>query len=117
MRVAHPLVILAPGRSYTSVVCTMLGQHPQMYDLPELHLFTCSMIWQWWAIFGKTIFGHGLLRAVAEINWGVQTEVTIKLAKWFLKQHFHWETVDMFTELAQQVYPLIPVEKSPATAY
>jgi hypothetical protein len=42
MRVGHPLVILAPGRSYTSVVCTMLGQHPQMYNLPELHLFACE---------------------------------------------------------------------------
>jgi hypothetical protein len=117
MPVAHPLVILAPSRSYTSVVCAMLGQHPQMYDLPELHLFTSDMIWQWWAFFGRTIYGHGLLRAVAELNWGAQTEETIELARWFLKRWFYRETGDLFTALAQHVYPLIPVEKSPATAY
>src|SRR5260221_9464285 len=32
---ADPVFILALPRSFSSVVCGMLGQHPQMYGLPE----------------------------------------------------------------------------------
>jgi hypothetical protein len=35
----RPLFILAPPRSFTSVICGMIGQHPQMYGLPEVNLF------------------------------------------------------------------------------
>ena len=31
----EPLFILAPPRSFTSVVCAMIGNHPQMLGLPE----------------------------------------------------------------------------------
>ena len=34
-----PVFILAPPRSYTTLICAMLGQHPELYGLPELHLF------------------------------------------------------------------------------
>ena len=33
-----PVFVLAPVRSFTSVVCAMIGQHPQMYGLPETNL-------------------------------------------------------------------------------
>ena len=35
----EPLFILCPLRSYSSLVCMMLGQHPEMYGLLELNLF------------------------------------------------------------------------------
>ena len=41
---AAPLVILCPARSFSSVVCAMLGQHPQTYGLPELHLFITDTV-------------------------------------------------------------------------
>ena len=34
-----PLFILCPGRSFSSVVASMIGQHPDAYGLPELNLF------------------------------------------------------------------------------
>jgi len=40
----HPLLILASPRSFTSVICAALGQHPQMYELPELHLFVADTL-------------------------------------------------------------------------
>ena len=40
----HPLLILASSRSFTSVICAALGQHPQMYELPELHLFVADTL-------------------------------------------------------------------------
>jgi hypothetical protein len=37
--VAFDLVfLLAPPRSFTTVVSSMLGQHPQLYGLPEMLL-------------------------------------------------------------------------------
>ena len=35
-----PLIILAPARSFTTIVGTMLGQHPNMYSVPEVNLFS-----------------------------------------------------------------------------
>ena len=33
-----PLFILCPGRSFSSVVSAAIGQHPQLYDVPEIYL-------------------------------------------------------------------------------
>ena len=33
-----PLFVIAPPRSYTSVIGGMLGQHPETYGLPEVNL-------------------------------------------------------------------------------
>ncbi len=41
---ASPLFILCPIRSFSSVVCAMLGQHPEMYSFPELRLFNADTI-------------------------------------------------------------------------
>src|SRR4029077_20834739 len=35
-----PIFVLAPARSYTSCIITMLGQHPDLVDFPELKLFS-----------------------------------------------------------------------------
>ena len=58
------LVILGPPRSFTTVVSAMLGQHPQMYGLPEVHLFGAETIAEWWRHVAKATFNmdHGLMR-------------------------------------------------------
>ena len=40
----QPLFILAPPRSFTTVTSAMIGQHPEMYGLPETNLFVAE--WQ-----------------------------------------------------------------------
>src|SRR5277367_299883 len=35
-----PLFVLAPPRSYTSVIAAMIGQHPELAGLPELKPFS-----------------------------------------------------------------------------
>jgi hypothetical protein len=59
------LLVLAPPRSFSSVVAAMLGQHPQMYGMPELQLFGAETMAEWWALCAKATFPmtHGLLRA------------------------------------------------------
>ena len=43
----QPIFILASPRSFTSLLCTMLGQHPEVYGVPELHLFLAENMAQW----------------------------------------------------------------------
>jgi sulfotransferase family protein len=115
--IGDPLVILAPGRCFSSVVCAMLGQHPQMFGLLETQLFTRDNMNDWWEDFGSNIHSHGILRCVAEIVFGEQSPRTINQAKRWLWTRRNSNTGDVFCELAEQTYPLIMVDKSPMVTY
>src|SRR5262249_46194462 len=39
-----PVFILCPIRSFSSVACAMLGQHPELYAFPELRLFNADTV-------------------------------------------------------------------------
>jgi hypothetical protein len=116
---ADPLFVLAPPRSFTSVVGTMLGQHPQMYGLPETHLFGCETMAEWWRTCEEQTFprSHGLLRAVAELFFGEQTEHTVGLAGGWLRRRSHFTTGLLMEALAARVHPRIIVDKSPSVVY
>ena len=114
-----PLFILAPPRSFTSVVSTMLGQHPQMYALPETDLFTADSLGEWWRTHppGSGGFARsGLLRTIAELCFGDQSEETVERATAWILQRREWPTALVFSELMERVHPLVLVEKSPTTA-
>ena len=75
-----PLFVLAPARSYTSVVATMIGQHPDLAGLPELKLFSYQTIGEleaslpsYWIERGFTHRSPGLVRALAQLEFGKQT--------------------------------------------
>jgi hypothetical protein len=93
----------------------MLGQHPQMYGLPEMNLFVVQTMAEWWAVFqrGRHFEGHGLLRAVAQLFYGEQTEETIQLARRWLWCRLHLDTSSVFKELTDKAHPLMLVDKSP----
>ncbi|MDY6853748.1 MAG: sulfotransferase [Thermodesulfobacteriota bacterium] len=116
---AAPLFLLAPPRSYTSLINAMLGQHPQAFGLPELNLFNIRKIKDLWRrvsdeIGGDTTRRHGLLRAVAEIYAGEQTPATIVMAHHWAAAREDRNTGEVYYELVAKIDPLIPVEKSPA---
>src|SRR6516225_5669539 len=77
-----PLFILGLPRSFTSVVAAMLGQHPQMYGLPETHLFSYETMEERSEACSQATYtmAHGLLRSVAQLYFNAQTDRTIKLA-------------------------------------
>jgi hypothetical protein len=114
-----PVFIIAPPRSFTSVACAMIGQHPQMYGLPETHLFVSETMREWWLLCCQTDFpmAHGLLRAVAQLYFGGQTDDTIMLAADWIGKRLHFTTGMMFASLAEQISPKIIIEKSPAIVY
>ena len=118
----YPLIILSPPRSFSSVTAAMLGQHPQMYGLPELNLFAGENLEELIQYFESD--GHragrrwdGLLRAIAELFMGKQTRGTISLArKWVLK-HSEETTVGIFEKIMDRAAPRIVVEKSITTVW
>jgi len=115
----EPLFILAPPRSFTTVTSAMIGQHPEMYGLPETNLFvadTYQQLSKFYRVF-RPRFGHGLLRAVAELGLGEQTEGNVELAKAWLEEHATVSTADLFRDLAQWAAPRRLVDKSPAFVF
>lgn len=133
----HVLFILAPPRSFTTIVSHMLGQHPQMYGLPETHLFCAETVAEWLYLCSRTTstldvdevaskhpahgaqlnMDHGLLRVVAQLYFGEQTEIAIKWASEWLKQRSNFTTSAILKIVAKNVYPRILVDKSPSIVY
>ena len=114
-----PILVLAPPRSYTSLIGAMMGQHPALYALPEIHLFVADRLSDL-----EFLYQHrgerrrdGLLRVLAQVLFGAQTEETIRLAfNWYRKRR-HMSTAELFYKLAQAFEPLTIVEKSVSTVW
>ena len=114
-----PVIILAAPHSFTSVVCAMLGQHPQMFGLPEVHLFVAETMRERVRTCASTLPGphhqNGLLRVVAQLFAGEQTVHTIAQAQRWVNARADRTCVSVFRELAEKVSPRMLVEKSPTT--
>jgi hypothetical protein len=112
-----PVILLAPGRCFSSLICAMLGQHPQLYAILETQLLTRDTMDEWLAAFAGGIHSHGLLRAIAEIVYGGQRQEHIARARVWLARRCEASTMDILTELSRELSPLILVEKSPMVTY
>jgi hypothetical protein len=94
----------------------MLGQHPQLYGLPEVNLFVAPTIRERQGLLARPRWSeHGLLRAVAELFGGTQTVETIALARTWIARRANRSCVSVFRELAERVQPQRLVDKSPRT--
>jgi hypothetical protein len=110
----EPLFILAPPRSYTSVVCAMLGNHPQMCGLPETNLFAAETYSELSRLYNvRPRFQHGLLRAIAELGLGGQTEENIETARRWLEENPALTTFEIFQDIRNWADPRAVIEKSP----
>jgi hypothetical protein len=98
------------------VVCAILGEHPQMYALPELNLFTSESMSEWQERSARATYDmdHGLLRAVAEIVLGAQTDANISRARGWLIRREHLTTGMLLESIVGQLAPLVVVERSPS---
>lgn len=114
----QPLFILTCMRSFSSVVSTMLGQHPQAYGLPELNLFVADTLGE----VMDRLHSHrpqglnGLLRTVAELEYREQSQESVRQARAWLAQRRQWPIQRVFGFVAQRVGTRMLVEKSPSTA-
>lgn len=114
-----PLFLLAPPRSYTSLINAMLGQHPQAFGLPELCLFNGQRLKDLWIrdsdeMSDESRARQGLLRAVAEIYGGEQTRATVTMANHWVAARQEHTVAEVYQELVAKIDPLMSVEKSPA---
>jgi hypothetical protein len=95
----------------------MLGQHPNLYGLPEVNLFAADHVRGLLNIFKavRPASLYGLWRTIAELEFGQQTEGTIEEAKAWLEQRSQWRTGDLYHHIARRVSPRRLVDKSPLT--
>src|SRR5262249_49372290 len=112
-RIAKPLIILALPRSFSSLTCAMLGQHWQMFDLLETQLFEVDTMEAWWDSYIETHDSDGLIRSIAEVMFGGQTAREVKIARKWIWERLSWSTTDVAWLLAERLYPLGLVEKTP----
>jgi Sulfotransferase family len=113
----RPLVVLSPPRSFTSVISTMLGQHPDTYALPETNLFSAATVREWWQLRdGMPWQGSGLLRSIAELRFAGQSESHLRQARRWLLGRADWPTGSVFRALRAWVHPKVLVEASPRTS-
>src|SRR5262245_49158513 len=115
-----PVFVLAPPRSYSSVIATMIGQHPDLAGLPELKLFAYPTIAdmegslpRYWRERGFTHRSPGLVRALAEYEFGGQALDQLDRARAWLAARPHWSGADVFDALLARLSPRTAVEKSP----
>jgi len=119
-----PVVLLAPARSYSSVVAAMIGGHPELYGFPELTLFDKATVgerldarpllcepWPGWNPVA------GLERALAQLHAGSQDEEAIAAAGQWLAERRSWSGADVLDHLLALVAPRAGVEKSPETVH
>ena len=104
-------------RSYSSLVCGILGQHPQLYGLPEVNLATAEKVAGMMTMFLsiRPASLHGLLRTIAELEFGGQTDDTVAEARKWLDAHRGWSTAELFRWIAEKAAPNAIVEKSPTS--
>jgi hypothetical protein len=95
----------------------MLGQHPDIYGMPELNLFVAEDLnGLMHFIEGRMPHGgDGLLRALAQLHDDEQTEETINKAQDWINDRLNWSTKRVFDHLRELVEPKLLVDKSPAT--
>lgn len=118
-----PIFVLAAPRSFSSLITGMIGQHPELYGMPELNLFQCDTV----ADFNSglhasgsvkspfwSIMRHGLLRAIAQIHGGEQSPESIRMAERWLSLRENWTSADVLIDLFSAVGPRRVIEKSPA---
>ena len=113
-----PIIILGTGRSFTSVISCMIGQHPDMIGLPETNIFCDPTIGAVFQRFGRraNMFRRaGLLRTLAHFHDGAQTDETIEAAERFVLEHEHWSAQEIAAYFAKLAAPRGIVEKSIST--
>src|SRR5262245_37024120 len=95
---ARPLIVLCPPRSFSSVTCAMIAQHPDLYAFPELNLFVADRIHTILELsddpgfLGPSNYVSGLIRSIAQLFFSGQTPEALANARAWLDSRRHWTT-------------------------
>lgn len=106
--------ILCTMRSYSSLLAAMIGQHPDLYGLPEVNLAARDTVGGVMEFYARRPHGlHGLIRVVAELEFGGQDDETVAAAKDWLEARRDWPSSEMLGWIEAKVAPRRIVDKSP----
>lgn len=113
-----PVFILAAPYCGAARLAQRLAQHPALYALPELCLFMADRVDDLLGIFRISQGTHadGLLRAVAQLQFGAQRDGEIDAARDWLAQRRDSTVGELLAELAALIAPrrlVIPDSESP----
>lgn len=111
MSVPQPIFILTSPYSYSSVISTMLGQHPKTYSVPELNLLIGDKISEVYDSQPPNGL-QGLMRTIAQLYTGEQTVESIEAARRWFYLRTNRPTKDIYVELCQKISPLRMIDKS-----
>lgn len=112
----EPVFILCAMRSYSSLICAMLGQNPDLYGLPEINLTVADTVGGVIDFYRARPHGlHGLWRTVAQLQSGEQTEASIDAARTWIEERRDWTSSQMLAWIEAEVTPRRIVDKSPVT--
>lgn len=121
-----PVFLLAPVRSYSTVLVALLAGHPDLYGFPEMLLFSSPDVRglmseesrrpampSSWLRTRRT----GILRAIADLHEGCQDPEAIARAERWLAGRPDWSTIQLMDYLLDTARPRTGVEKSPDTTH
>jgi hypothetical protein len=114
-----PLFILAPPRSFTSVTCAMLGEHPQMFGLAEVNLFGGDTLADMENLYTNTAarLQSGLLRSLAQLAFSEQTEEAVGTVRQWLLENSNLSTAELFRTMQSWLPDRVLIDKSPLHVY
>ena len=113
-----PVFLLGPGRAFTSVLSAVVGQHPQLYGVPETNLSIADTVGEWLQMTGgnyRPFLRAGLVRAIAQMETGEQTTASAHQAEQWLFANPAMTTAALFAMMQASVGSRGIVEKSPMT--
>ena len=139
MRMRVPIFILSPPRSYSSVVSSILGEHPELHSFPELQIFKFKTIEE---LIKQEMKGTeadieslqrygkgekkpsnrirpappGLLRAISFLHEGIQNEASLTRAWLWLLNNQTMNIDELFIYLCSGFEPARCIEKTPANS-
>ena len=104
---AAPVIFLAAPFSGAARVCEALGAHPRLCALPQLNVFMADNVAQLLDIHALSQAAHadGLLRAVAQLEFGAQDDQTIAWSRRWLAERADWTTQQLLEYLAARAAP------------
>lgn len=103
-------------RSFSSVTCGMIGQHPELYGMPELSLFLEDTISDLMTNIWSPGYLAGLVRALAQLAHGNQETESCLLTWQWLFNNREMSTLSVFN-IIQNLAKKRVIEKSPTYVY
>jgi hypothetical protein len=116
--VREPVFILAAPHSLSSLLSAVLGQHPEVYATPGLHLHGGALVCDSIAFARNEQPSqmHSLLRTIAHLYSSEQTVESIEMARRWLRRRDHLPSDQVHREICQKAAPRALIERCPVRA-